>query len=78
MNCLLLRLRFAKQQMKNGHEALTGIEESAAFSNLSELVRGWGGELSVSSDGAQFSLTLSGSAESLQRIEQLLSAGTLQ
>jgi len=55
------------------HETLTGIEESAAFSNLSELVRNWGGELSLSSDGAQFSLTLSGSAESLQRIEKLLS-----
>jgi chemotaxis protein CheZ len=55
------------------HEDLTGIEESVAFRNLSELVTNWGGELSVSSDGAQFSLTLAGSAESLQRIEKLLS-----
>ncbi len=55
------------------HETLTGIEESTAFSNLRELVSNWGGELSVSSDGAQFSFTLSGSAESLQRIEKLLS-----
>ena len=55
------------------HEDLTGIEESVAFRNLSELVTNWGGELSVSPDGAQFSLTLAGSAESLQRIEKLLS-----
>jgi chemotaxis protein CheZ len=61
---------------ETGREALTGIEESATFSKLSELVRGWGGELSVSSDGAQFSLTLSGSAEYLGRIERLLSAET--
>jgi chemotaxis protein CheZ len=55
------------------HEDLTGIEESVAFRNLSELVTNWGGELSVSPDGAQFNLTLAGSAESLQRIEKLLS-----
>ena len=55
------------------YEDLTGIEESVAFRNLSELVTNWGGELSVSPDGAQFSLTLAGSAESLQRIEKLLS-----
>ncbi|MGO9315206.1 MAG: protein phosphatase CheZ [Syntrophobacteraceae bacterium] len=55
------------------HEDLAGMEESVAFRNLSELVTNWGGELSVSPDGAQFSLTLSGSAESLQRIEKLLS-----
>jgi chemotaxis protein CheZ len=55
------------------HEDLTGIKESVAFRNLSELVTNWGGELSVSSDGAQFSLTLAGSAESLQRIEKLIS-----
>lgn len=60
---------------ETGHEALTGVQEGAAFNNLSELVKGWGGELTVSSDGAQFSLTFSGSAEYLQRIEQLLSAG---
>ncbi len=55
-------------------ETLAGIEESASYSKLNELVRNWGGELSVSSDGAQFSLTITGSAEYLQRVEQLLSA----
>ncbi len=59
---------------ETGPETLAGIEESASYSKLNELVRSWGGELSVSSDGAQFSLTITGSAEYLQSVEQLLSA----
>ncbi|MGA2400824.1 MAG: protein phosphatase CheZ [Syntrophobacteraceae bacterium] len=58
-------------------EALDGTADNAGFSNLSELVRGWGGELSVTCDGAsgyKFNLAFSGSAESLKRIEMILSA----
>lgn len=51
------------------YEDLTGIEESVAFRNLSELVTNWGGELSVSPDGAQFSLTLAGSANPCKELK---------
>ncbi len=49
--------------------------ENAGFNNLSELVKSWGAELSVSCDSpseCKFSLTFSGSAETLQKIEELL------
>jgi chemotaxis protein CheZ len=56
-------------------EAVEGSEENAGLNNLSELVRSWGGELSVSCDSpseCKFSLTFTGSAETLQKIESLL------
>jgi chemotaxis protein CheZ len=49
--------------------------ENAGFNNLSELVKSWGAELSVTCDSpaeCKFSLTFSGSAETLQKIEELL------
>jgi chemotaxis protein CheZ len=53
-----------------------GGAEKAAFTNLIELVRSWGGELSMTSQdgsGDKFTLTLNFSAQSLQEIEKFLS-----
>lgn len=50
---------------------------AAEFARLGELVKSWGGELMVlpnGESGGKFSLTFSGSAESLGRLEKLLSA----
>ena len=54
-----------------------GGAEKAAFTNLIELVRSWGGELSMTPDGGsgdQFSLTFTLSADSMKEIEKLLGA----
>ena len=55
-----------------------GAPEDLDFTKLSELVRSLGGELSVDPDGdpgAKFSLAFTGSADSLRKIERLLSGG---
>ena len=60
-----------------GLESLEGGAEKPGFTNLIELVRSWGGELSVTPDGdpdAKFILTFTRSADSLEKIEKLLSA----
>lgn len=59
---------------ETGFESLDGGESALDFTNLSELVRSWGGELSVAPNGdcgAKFSLTFTGSASSLKKIEKL-------
>jgi chemotaxis protein CheZ len=56
-------------------EAVREGEEIAGLNSLSELVRSWGGELSVVCDSpseCNFHLTFRGSAETLQTIESLL------
>jgi len=56
-------------------EAVEGGVEKSGLGNLSELVKSWGGELSVVCDSpaeCKFSLTFSGSSETLKKIEDLL------
>jgi chemotaxis protein CheZ len=58
-------------------EATEKSEETANFNNLSELVREWGGKLSVTCDSpsaCKFNLTFTGSAGTLKKIENLLCA----
>jgi chemotaxis protein CheZ len=60
-----------------GLESLEGGAEKLGFTNLIELVRSWGGELSVTPDGdsgGKFTLTFTRSADSLKEIEKLLIA----
>ena len=54
-----------------------GGAEKAAFTNLIELARSWGAELSMTPEGGsgdQFSLTFTLSADSMKEIEKLLGA----
>ncbi len=55
------------------HETPAGSEGTTVFNNLGELVKSWGGELSLSSNGGGFSLSLSGPGECLKKIENFLS-----
>jgi chemotaxis protein CheZ len=60
-----------------GLEPIDERETDLDFTHLSELVRSWGGELTVDPNGdsgAKFSLTFRGSADSLQKVEKLLSS----
>ncbi|MCE5336424.1 MAG: hypothetical protein LLG06_17740, partial [Desulfobacteraceae bacterium] len=53
----------------------------AEFARLNGLIKGWGGELMVLPDGTtggKFSLTFSGSAESLGRLEKMLCPSAAQ
>ena len=64
--------------MKKQPEAVEQSEENAGLQKLNELVRSWGGELSVTCDSpskCNFSLTFTGSAESLKKIEDVLCSG---
>ncbi len=58
-------------------ESLDGGAEKPGFTNLIELVRSWGGELSVTpyaDSGDKFSLTFTFSADSVKEIEKLIIA----
>ncbi|MGA2937275.1 MAG: protein phosphatase CheZ [Syntrophobacteraceae bacterium] len=60
-----------------GLESLEGGAEKPGFTNFIELVRSWGGELSVTPDGdsgGKFTITFTRSTDSLKEIEKLLSA----
>lgn len=59
-------------------EAVEQSEENGGLQKLNELVRSWGGELSVTCDSpskCNFRLTFTGSAESLKKIEDVLCSG---
>jgi chemotaxis protein CheZ len=60
-----------------GPESLEGDAEKPVLTNLVELVRSWGGELSMTSEGSsgdKISLTFTRSADFLKEIEKLLGA----
>ncbi|MFZ0930244.1 MAG: protein phosphatase CheZ [Syntrophobacteraceae bacterium] len=60
-----------------GLESLEESAEKPGLTNLTRLVKSWGGELSVTPDGdssAQFILTFTRSADSLEKIEKLFSS----
>jgi hypothetical protein len=62
---------------ETGLESLDGGAEKPGFTNLIELVRSWGGELSMTSEGSsgdKISLTFTRSADFLKEIEKLLGA----
>jgi chemotaxis protein CheZ len=80
LNEVLEILRPSESEAYPSHapESLDGDDSELDFTDLSELVRSWGGELSVDPNGdsgAKFRLTFTGPAVSMKRIEKLFSSG---